>query len=149
MAKIYIALGTVFGNAEKVAIQAENLLKAAGHEVSFPINCEANAVAESDLLLVICSTTGQGDLPAEISDFYQGLPGISAQWRQPQVAFVGLGDSSYQDYCGAIEHFERQAEDLGWPLALETLKIDATQDYEPEPVALPWLQQLIDNLANA
>ncbi|MCC5852153.1 MAG: flavodoxin [Alkalimonas sp.] len=142
MKRIAIIVGTVYGGAEFLAGQAEQLLTERGYQCSLHLDPKLDAVLaeDPDVWLVISSTTGQGDIPDNALPFF-----LDARDRFPLltdkiVAVIGLGDSSYQHFCGAGKQFAELLQELqGKPLA-DPLYIDACETLEPETVALPWLE---------
>ncbi|MCW2481992.1 flavodoxin domain-containing protein, partial [Candidatus Symbiopectobacterium sp. NZEC135] len=65
MAQIGIFVGTVYGNALLVAEEAENLLSERGHQVKVFEDADLSSwlAYREQYVLVVTSTTGQGDLP--------------------------------------------------------------------------------------
>ena len=75
MAKIILATGSVFGAALLTGDEIESALQAASHEV---IRMETQSIEplldESlDVLVVCTSTTGNGDVPDDLINLYNGL----------------------------------------------------------------------------
>ncbi|SEA94115.1 flavodoxin [Alkalimonas amylolytica] len=142
MNRIAIIVGTVYGGAQYLAEQAEQLLSGRGYLCSLHPEPKLDAVLaeDPDVWLVISSTTGQGDIPDNALPFF-----IDARDRFPLLtdkimAVIGLGDSSYDNFCGAGKQFYELLQELqGKPLA-EPLWIDACETLEPETEALPWLE---------
>lgn len=66
MAKIGIFVGTVYGGAEDVALWAQEQLQQAGHQAECFIDestLESFLSYQNDVVLVVTSTTGQGEIP--------------------------------------------------------------------------------------
>ncbi|GAB7269275.1 hypothetical protein DZS_06680 [Dickeya ananatis] len=84
MAQVGIFVGTVYGNALLVAEEAESILKAHGHEVKIFEDASVDdwLAYSQQTVLVVTSTTGQGDLPESILPLYEALrekSGLSAR----------------------------------------------------------------------
>ena len=98
--------------------------------------------SNQEALLVCTSTTGQGELPANLLPFYLALREQVPQQPGRPFGVIVLGDSSYGDtFCGAGELmtealYETSARKVG-----DTLQIDALETMEPEAEALPWVRQ--------
>ncbi len=57
---------------------------------------------------------------------------------------IALGDSSYgETFCGGGRQFEELLIELQGKIIQPRLDIDAMVDFEPEPVALPWVERLV------
>ena len=75
MAEIGIFVGTMYGNALLVAEEAEAILTAQGHKATVFEDPELSdwQVYQDKYVLVVTSTTGQGDLPDSIVPLVQGI----------------------------------------------------------------------------
>ena len=141
MAKIIIISGSVYGAAQELAAEVQQVLLAAGHDTVLNSPASAADLNGLDAALVITSTTGQGDLPANLGPFYfearETLPLITGK----PFGVICLGDSSYQTFCGAGEKMEELFFELQGQAPLAMLKVDACETLEPQSKAMPWLQQ--------
>ena len=72
MSVVYLAVGSVSGTAMAVAQTVKDQLQSLGHTVIQEENASVEGLNSSgcDAVLIITSTTGQGDLPANIIPFY-------------------------------------------------------------------------------
>lgn len=143
MANISIFVGSVYGNAQHVAEQCEEKLVAMGHDVSLFSEPEIDDFRNADTVLVITSTTGQGDFPPNIEFFVEDLKAQMPLMAQRGFAVVALGDSSYGDtFAGAGKgFFELLTELQGKPLA-DAFIVDAMETFEPEGEVVPWVEKL-------
>jgi len=142
MAKIGIFIGTVYGNALLVAEEAQPVLEEQGHEVSvFDDASLADWQAYSnDVILIVTSTTGHGDFPDNIARLYVAVRDELGYQPALRYGVIALGDSSYENFCGAGKTFdatlqEQQAQRVG-----DVLLVDAIEDPEPESVTTPWVE---------
>ncbi|UMX66628.1 flavodoxin [Klebsiella pneumoniae] len=96
-------------------------------------------------VLVVTSTTGQGDLPDSIVPLYEGIKDM----YQPHLRYgiIALGDSTYANFCGGGLKFDQLLQEQGAKRIGEMLKIDASEDPEPESVSNPWVEQWATLLA--
>nr|VUD31177.1 flavoprotein YqcA [Raoultella sp. NCTC 9187] len=62
-------------------------------------------------VLVVTSTTGQGDLPDSIIPLYEGIKDM----YQPHLRYgiIALGDSTYANFCGGGKTFDAAAQEQG------------------------------------
>ncbi|QLE84864.1 flavodoxin [Shewanella sp. Scap07] len=144
MRKVNLVFGTVYGNAQFVAEEAEQTLQAEGWQTQLltPEQLDNYIPEQDSLLVVICSTTGQGDIPEDIAPWFAQLKDQAPYLPQLQYAVIGLGDSSYETFCHAGVQFDELLSELGAKPAAELLKIDACETMEPEVEAKAWLLNL-------
>ncbi|MEH2919676.1 flavodoxin [Samsonia erythrinae] len=142
MAQIGVFVGTVYGNALLVAEEAENILRARGHEV----NVFEEATLESWLdyrehfVLVVTSTTGQGQLPDAIVPLYAALRESGGYQPALRYGVIALGDSSYPNFCAGGHLFDALLQEIGAKRLGDVLEIDATEHPEPEVISCPWVE---------
>ncbi|SHI10857.1 flavodoxin [Ferrimonas marina] len=144
MSSIHLLVGTVYGAAEHVADQVAAALKEQGHQVQFIEERTAAAISAiaDQVLLVITSTTGSGDIPDELAPLFFDLKERFPLLPNLRYGVVALGDSSYgETYCGAGRQFDELLTELTAQRVGERLQIDACETFEPEVEALAWLPQ--------
>ncbi|EOI3589938.1 flavodoxin [Proteus mirabilis] len=140
MAKIGIFVGTVYGNALAVAEEAQRILLEHKYQANIYEEGTLADWQKYSTVLVISSTTGQGDLPDTIAPLFYELRDNVGYQPNLHYGLIALGDSSYDNFCGAGMQFEallqeHQAKRIG-----EILKIDSMDIAEPEVFAINWLE---------
>lgn len=151
MANILIVSGSVYGSATLVSDDIASALTAAGHTVTHQEGGDADSLTQDDLdLLLVCtSTTGAGDIPANLMDFETALFDAPPAIEGLRYAVIALGDSSYADtYCAAGKTLDQQLTAIGAVRLEQALLIDATEHPEPEDVAVPWAEVLVKQHLN-
>ncbi|NIG62677.1 MAG: flavodoxin [Serratia symbiotica] len=143
MAQVGIFLGTVYGNSLLVAEKAQNILNEQGHEVKVFEEgiLDAWLIYRQYYVLVITSTTGQGDLPASISPLFYTIRDQLGNQPELRYGLIALGDSSYDNFCGAGRAFDALLQEQGATRIGKMLEIDAIQHPEPEVISCPWVEQ--------
>lgn len=133
-----IIVGSVLGATEYVA----DALKALCDELGFAANVhfqpKLNELDSNSTWIVCSSTHGAGDLPDNIQPFYNELSNTSLG---NTYYLIGLGDSSYDTYCGAAEKLTQQLQKAGATELSSPFLIDVLQHPIPEDVAVAWLKQ--------
>lgn len=149
MKRVSIFAGSVYGNAQHVAEQVaecftENQIEAKVFED--PI---VDDFINADAVLVITSTTGQGDIPPNLEFFHNELRDQLPLMNNKPFAVAALGDSSYgETFCGGgRQFFELLLELQGSPVA-EMLEVDAIETLEPETEVVAWAKGLADKLTS-
>lgn len=148
MAKIALMAGTVYGSALEVANQLQQRLLELGHQAQlfYPAKLAQVRQFAADHWLVVTSTTGQGDIPADLLSFFLQVQQEFPMLTGKSWAVIALGDSSYgATFCGAGEQWRELLLQLDGREIAEMLRIDATEVLLPEQPALDWLNQHYKN----
>lgn len=129
------------GNAKSVANKLTETLNTAGitavhHSLS---NYKAKNISDEDIVILVTSTQGDGEPPEEGVVLYKFLNGKKApKLDRLQFAVLGLGDSSYPNFCQAGKDFDSQLAKLGASRLLE--RTDA--DLEFQATADSWIEHI-------
>lgn len=146
--KIAVLYGTETGNAEMLAEDIGAHLS--GHEtrVSNLSDVDPADLAAGTLFLFVCSTYGEGELPASAKPF-----GARMQAGQPDLkgvlfAVFGMGDSEYPETFNfggkAIEALMTGA---GARMLGERVTHDASGSDMAEDLAMPWADAVVAQAA--
>jgi sulfite reductase (NADPH) flavoprotein alpha-component len=101
------------------------------------------ALKEEQDLLVIVSTHGEGDPPQTALGFFEFLESRRApKLAQTRFAVLGLGDSTYEHYCGAARRVDARLAELGAHRLADRVECDV--DYEDAATA--WIQAIVAEL---
>lgn len=143
MKKVNLVFGTVYGNAQFVAETLQAQLVEAQWPVmlSAPETLTGFVPPEDELLLIVTSTTGQGDIPDELNLWFETLRQAAPYLPKLAYGVIALGDSSYETFCHAGIKFDELLTELGATRVGELLKLDACETMEPELAAKAWLSQ--------
>ncbi|AOM42321.1 flavodoxin [Xenorhabdus hominickii] len=143
MAKIGVFVGTVYGNALAVAEEAQQTLQQQGHEVEIfeDATLEQWQAYVQQVVLVVTSTTGQGDLPDNIQPLYAKLNDNLGYQPDLHYGVIALGDSSYDNFCGGGHTFDELLQEQGAKRIGDVLLIDAIEVVEPEVFAQNWIEE--------
>lgn len=148
MTAIRILVGSVYGGALLTARDIKKTLEQEGHSVVVLENPSIDDVTGNDDALLVCtSTTGQGEVPANLLPFYLALRDQLPQQPGRPFGAIVLGDSSYGDtFCGAGDLMEEALFETSARKVGDTLRIDALETTEPEAEAVPWVRDWLENI---
>jgi sulfite reductase (NADPH) flavoprotein alpha-component len=97
-------------------------------------------------LLIITSTHGEGDPPLSAKPFFEFVESRKApRLADVRYAILALGDSTYEQYCGAGKRLDQRLEALG--AARLSPRVDCDVDYEEAAAA--WTASVVADLAPA
>ncbi|PKM05705.1 MAG: assimilatory sulfite reductase (NADPH) flavoprotein subunit [Gammaproteobacteria bacterium HGW-Gammaproteobacteria-4] len=136
--RLTVLYGSQTGNAQRIAQKLAARAEAAGVPVRL-LRADAYPLRElkdERLLYVVISTQGDGDPPEDARGFVEYLQGRKAP-ALDQLAFavLGLGDSSYPQFCAVGRLLDQRLAALG----ATRLFACAEADLDIDAVAAPWL----------
>jgi MioC protein len=142
--KFEIVVGSVLGASEYVADALEERLKALSHDVKVYFQPSLADINMNNIIIVVTSTHGAGDLPDNIQDFKDSLTG--QHFNNTQFIVIGLGDSSYDTFCQGAITMEESLTQCGATLVHPPIHIDVLHHPVPEDEALIYLDKVLDTL---
>lgn len=92
------------------------------------------------------STHGAGDIPDNLSPFYEALQEQKPDLSAVRFGAIGIGSREYDTFCGAIDKLEAELKNSGAKQTGETLKINILDHDIPEDPAEEWLGSWINLL---
>ena len=141
--RLTIVYGSQTGNAKRQAEALAREAEGAGLNVRLVRADAYNAreLAAERLLYVVISTQGDGDPPDDARGFVEFLAGKRAP-KLPQLKFavLGLGDSSYPQFCAIGTKIDARLAELG----ASRLFARGEADLDIVSVAAPWSKQALE-----
>lgn len=124
MTKVIIVYSSLTGNTEEMSEVIEKGVQEAGVEVvrKDAYDAKAEELLEYDGIILGAYTWGDGELPDEFLDFYEDMCELSLSGKK--AAVFGSGDTSYAQYCGAVDLLEQKLRELGAEIVHESLKFE-------------------------
>lgn len=128
---VTVLFGSQTGTAETLSKKAAKQLKAANCD---PKILDMGDVTPEDLktvehLLIITSTYGEGEPPDNAQSFHTALMADSAPKLEGlKYSVLGLGDSSYVDFCQCSKEFDARLEALGAKRVAPMVEADGDPD---------------------
>ncbi len=119
--KIFVVYGSQTGNAESIAKDlSEQLVTEQSVNVEFlPLNKIKGRKLQDEsclLLIVVCSTTGNGDAPENADSWWRGVKLRSAAkdlFNGIDFVVLGLGDTNYDKFCHMGKSIDKRLGELG------------------------------------
>ena len=139
---ITVLSGSQTGSAKSVADKVAAELTEAGIAVKRVAlkDYKAKTIADEKYLLLVTSTQGEGEPPEEGVVLHKLLNGKKTpKLTELQFAVLGLGDSSYPNFCQAGKDFDQRFAELGATRLFE--RVDADLDYSA--TAEQWIRDIV------
>ncbi|BBN98310.1 flavodoxin domain-containing protein [Sporolactobacillus terrae] len=136
MPKVIIIFASETGNTADIASKIAEGVRQGGLDpvVKDAFDTDAEELLAYDGILLGSGTTGDGDLPYEALDLYDGLDTLNLRGRL--AATFGSGDTAYDLFCGAVDTLEKKLIEREAKIVLPSLKIDVTMSPDEETQAL-------------
>ncbi|MBR2563305.1 MAG: flavodoxin [Paenibacillus sp.] len=124
MAKWLVAYASMTGNTEEIAELIVEGITQSGYEVDLKSVTDFNAaeVLNYEGFMIGVYTWGDGELPDEFLDFYEELDELDLSGKR--AAVFGSGDTSYEQFCGAVDVTAKKLLERGAEVSPEMLKIE-------------------------
>lgn len=139
--QVLILSGSQTGNARRVAEQLHEQLQGLQAEIRLESigDYKPRQLSEEDIVLLVCSTQGEGEYPEEAISFAKFLFGKRApDLSHLSFAVLALGDSSYPLFCEAGKNLDQRFAELGATRLFD--RIDCDLSYESQ--ATQWRQDI-------
>jgi MioC protein len=149
VAKIQIIVGSVNGRAWQTANAVAHVLRHLGHQVR--VNDEPSIPDllqdQDEVLLVCCSTTGEGELPAYLYPLFYALDEQTVDLKGRRYGVIALGDSGYQHFAQAGYMLENALYVSGAKRIGEICVLDARRVDNHPLAAAQWANAWVAGLA--
>lgn len=127
---LHIIFGTMTGNAEDLANRLGERCNDEGYAYSLT-SAEDWALDRFEAVkrvILIFSTWGDGEPPDDAIDFCENLYDQKAKVSHLEYAVIGLGDTSYDDFCGCARRLDEALKAGGATSTHERLELDIDFD---------------------
>lgn len=139
--EVLIAHGGETGNSKKLAYLVEQRVLRQGLRTKIQDLSlfKARQLDKHELVIIICSTHGDGDPPEPILPFYLSLMSSEKPLESMRYAVLALGDTSYDHFCATGIEIDEKLESLGARRLLERQDCDVNF----ERTANLWMERLV------
>ena len=137
-----VLYGTQTGNAEELANEAAIIANGKGYstKINELDSMNMDSLASMENAIIVVSTYGEGEMPDNAGIFWQSISSSNApSLDKLNYAVLGLGDTSYDEFCKAGKLIDTRFEQLGAKRLYP--RIDCDVDYE-EPANI-WLNEVM------
>ena len=134
------------GTAEDLAYEINDMAKSKSIETNLKEldDISMDKLQEMSKLLVVTSTTGEGDIPYNGELFFEKLFGTSdINLSKLRYGVIALGDSSHYEFCKAGRDIDERLKYLGAICILDRLECD----YDTEG-SIEWASKFFNLLNN-
>lgn len=149
--KINVLYGTETGNAEMLAediaaeLEGDHQVSAANLSDFDPADFE-----QETLYLMVCSTYGDGELPASAQPFAEKLGAEKPDLSGVHFGIFGMGDSEYDEtFNGGPKTLAELLIARGATQLGERIAHDASGPEMAEDLAFPWAEEIVGMAADA
>tara|TARA_Y200000002_G_scaffold366909_1_gene358391 strand:- start:5762 stop:6265 length:504 start_codon:yes stop_codon:yes gene_type:complete len=155
---IFILYGSQTGNAEGISreltdciqdISSKNIIRLSLNELIQKYTDWDHVLKNSFLNLIVCSTTGDGDIPDNADRFYRKIKSRKIERNFLQscpFVFLALGDTNYSQFCGGGKKINKRMIELGAKEIQSLTCIDEVGDMEEE-VEL-WINNITQKISD-
>ena len=140
ISSIGIFVATMTGLAEMCAEEARDILLQQGFqsEIRLMDGLDGGAFDDVDIIVIVSSTYGHGDIPDNGQALFEALQGPSSLTGKHFAVFA-LGDRTYADtFCHAGEQWDRLLEEKGATRIFPLERHDASAGTLAEDEAAGW-----------
>lgn len=141
MQQTTLLIGSVSGTAELAGLTLKDELVSHGHKLHIENKPDFKAFLkrQQELLLIITSTTGAGELPANIRPLWRKLFTRRPNLNGFSYAVSVLGERSYgDDFCLGGIKLDCLLTELGARKISEPLLVDTEENDQPEKMISQW-----------
>lgn len=130
--KIFIGYVSMSGNTEDIANILKEVLLSKGCEVEVDYldTIDAEKVLDYDCIFLGAYTWGNGDLPYEAEDFFEGLNALDLDGIH--AACFGSGERAYPEFCAAVDILADKLEERGCLVFNQRLKMELNPETDEQ-----------------
>ena len=141
MEKAIVVYGSSTGNTEILASALTEELKSRFDVTARNVlDVTPQDIVDYDLIVLGSSTWDEGELQDDFRDFYYDMDQLDLSGKK--VAVFGPGDSSWDEFCRAVDLLEEKSQELKANLVVPGFKWDGDIDEEAIAEIKKWALKL-------
>jgi len=142
---IALFYGSLTGNTMLISEQLATHLQSKGHEVTMEDQSmvDVNNLRNFDLVIFGASTWGEGDANPTTESFLVTLNDPSTDITDVKYAIFGLGDRSYEHFCGVVDRLEQTLQTKKAFQAHPSLRLEGFPDESMQASIEKWIGEVL------
>ena len=150
MAKINIIVGSTNGTAWQTAKAVAHILTHQGHQTRVSDEPSAKDLQQDkeEVLLICCSTTGEGELPSNIYPLFLALDDQAINITGRLYGVIALGDSGYNHFAQAGYMMENALYSSGAKRVGDICTLDAKEISNHPLAAAQWAKEWVKGITH-
>ncbi|MCK5450898.1 MAG: flavodoxin [Candidatus Omnitrophica bacterium] len=143
--KIGIIYGSMLGSTQSMSQKIADIFGKTEHEVNVSNvqNVQPKIMLDYDVILLGCSTWGDGVLQDDFISFEENMKEVDLSGKK--AAVFGPGDSTYARFCEAVDILDEKLIKCGAEIIHESLKIDGDVESQMDKVK-DWTEGVMKKL---
>ena len=138
---IYVLYGSQTGNAEEISKNIYDILNEKGYacthsSLNKTIKDDSFTFIHDDeisIVIIVCSTTGNGDAPESANFFWRKLKNKKHPkdlLNSIEYSVLGLGDTNYDKFCQMGKNLDKRFNELGAKQIMELYCADEVSNFD-------------------
>lgn len=141
MEKAIIIYGSSTGNTEKLAqFLAKELEQRFSVTIKDVIDTQPQDMLDKDIVILGSSTWYDGELQEDFQEFYEVMDTVDLNGKK--AAVFGAGDSSWEQFCRAVDILEEKVAEINGRLVVPGFKWDGDIYEQAATEIKEWGKQL-------
>lgn len=141
MEKAIVIYGSSTGNTEKLAqILAKDLEQRFSVTLKDVVDAKPKDMEDKDLIILGSSTWNDGELQEDFQDFYDEMDSVDLKGKK--AAVFGAGDSSWDEFCRAVDIIEQKVKEINGQIIIPGFKWDGELSEQASADIIEWGKNL-------
>lgn len=143
---IALFYGSLTGNTMLISEQLATYLQSKGHQVTMEDQSvvDVNILKNFDLVIFGASTWGEGDANPTTESFLVTLNDPSTNITDVKYAIFGLGDRSYEHFCGVVDKLEHTLQAKNAHQVSPSLRLEGFPDESMQTHVESWVGEVLE-----
>ncbi len=143
---IALFYGSLTGNTMLLSEQLTAHLQSKGHEVTMEDQSmvDVNNLRNFDLVIFGASTWGEGDANPTTESFLVTLNDPSTNITDVKYVIFGLGDRSYEHFCGVVDKLEKVLKTKSAHQVSSSLRLEGFPDESMQSNIEKWVGEVLE-----
>lgn len=142
---IALFYGSLTGNTMLISEQLSTYLQSQGHKVTMEDQSlvDISNLRDFDLVIFGASTWGEGDANPTTESFLVALDDPLIDLSGVKYAIFGLGDRSYEHFCGVVDKLEQTLQKKNAHQVSSSLRLEGFPDESMQTNIETWISEVL------